>query len=776
MLERFGKFVLSYPRAILALVIFLGLLSIYPALQIRTDFNLEGFYPDDDPVIYDYQFLEQEFGRDDNAMLIGFQTDSLLTRRVLSDLHSITESLKDVQYVESVLSIWDSRQILADDDLLKFNPYLTPDGLDTLNLQFLKRELTSDPLVKNYLLNEEGNATSIVILINEEENTYENRNRMIDEIDQILNAYGSQYEFHISGIPYFRNQYVNMLNDELVIYISLSSVLIILLLWYIYRTFWGVIFPMIIVWTTLIMTVAIIYLTGGYLEIMSTTIAPILLCVGVADAVHMLSKYDDAREAGFGKRPSILEMLKTLGSATFLTSITTAIGFASLISSSVIPMKRFGIYTAAGVLLAYLITILFLPAALRRSRKKRVVDEKSGSFYPFIKKWLSRLSAFTRKRYTGILVASVLITGIFAIGIRYLDVNGQVFDDIDEDTELMRDSRFFSDNISPQFPLEFVINTNEPDAALSAELLKRVQALEDSLLQYPEIHRVSGLHTVIGEMHRALTGNDSANLPEDDDQLAQYLLLLEINNPDVLTRFINFDYSALRVTSFTEDAGSKRINEIREELRTTLNSLIPEHEVIITGTTILNADLTDKIVYSLSWSILLALSAITLVMVYMFRDFRMIVIALVPNLLPLLIVAGLMGYIGTDIKPSTAVIFTIALGIAVDDSIHYLARLRIELIERKALLPSLAATTIRTGRAIVVTSLILIAGFGTLVTSDFSSTAMMGLLVCATIFSAVLADLFLLPSLFYWFKPNLSMLKDPDATSPHPQSSGELKP
>jgi len=577
-----------------------------------------------------------------------------------------------------------------------------------------------------------------------------------------LDEYRFDYEFHTSGIPYFRNQYVNLLNGEIVMYIAISSILIILLLWYIYRTIWGVLFPMVIVWSTLLLTVAIIQLTGGYLEIMSSTIAPILLCVGVADAIHMISKYDDARESGFSKHNSIIEMLKTLGSATFLTSLTTAIGFATLFTSTVMPMRRFGIYTAAGVLLAYLVTIFFLPVILSRLKSKRIFDEKSGSFYPLLQKWLYKLSGLNRLNYRKVVIFGLLVTLIFSIGITKIEVNGKVFDDVGDDTELMQDSRFFSDQIAPQFPMEFLINTEEPDGALSVDLLQRVSQFEQKLLEYPEIHRVVGLHTLMGEVHRVLTGGkrneDLDNpLPDSDQAIAQYTLLMEINEADELYNLVDFDYRKLRITAQTEDAGSKRINEIRDEFRSEMKRLFPDEEVTVTGTTILSADLTDKIVYSLAWSIMLAIFAITFIMAMLFKSFKMALIALVPNLIPLLIVGGVMGFAGIDIKPSTAVIFTIALGIAVDDSIHYLARFRIEYLKSKAMLPSLTATTVRTGRAIIVTSLILIAGFGTLITSAFTSTAMMGILVCTTIFGALMADLFVLPSLFYWLKPKLKI-------------------
>lgn len=757
-MERLGTFLIAHPKTVLFALVIVAFAAVYPAMNIRTDFNLEGFYPDDDVVIQDYELLEEEFGRDDNAMLIGFKTDSLFTQSVLEDLYNIVEKLKNIEQLEEVISIWQAQQIRSSEYNLQFSPYIQRENLENIDLKKLKTDLTNDPFVSGFLINKEGNATSIVLQIEQEKNTYPNRNQIINQLEEILGEYSADYEFHTSGIPYFRNQYVNFLNGEIVAYIAISSILIILLLWYLYRTIWGILFPMIIVWTTLLFTIAIMQLTGGYLEIMSSTIAPILLCVGVADAIHMISKYDDARQSGLEKNSSIIEMLKTLGNATFLTSVTTAIGFASLISSTVMPMQKFGIYTAIGVLTAYLITIIFLPAALSFSRKKRVVNEQSGSLYPYLLQWLTKLSALNRIHYRKVLLFASLITLIFAIGMKNIDVNGKIFDDIGEDTKLMKDSRFFSENISPQFNMEFLIDTGEPENALKVDMMQRISLFEDKLLSYDEISRVSGLHTLMKEINKVMSDLDEpVGLPETDQAVAQFALLMEINEADQLYNLVDFDYRKLRVTAFVEDAGSKRINQIRDELNSEIESLFPDENIIVTGTTILSADLTEKIVYSLAWSIIIALIAITMIMALLFKTPKMVIIALVPNVLPLIIVAGVMGFMNVDIKPSTAVIFTIALGIAVDDSIHYLARFRIEYLRTRAMFPALTATTVRTGRALIITSLILIAGFGTLITSAFTSTAMMGILVCTTILSALIADLFVLPSLFYLLKPTIPL-------------------
>jgi hypothetical protein len=245
-------------------------------------------------------------------------------------------------------------------------------------------------------------------------------------------------------------------------------------------------------------------------------------------------------------------------------------------------------------------------------------------------------------------------------------------------------------------------------------------------------------------------------LPVDQNLIAQYLLLLEITDNDILQNVTDFDYQKLRIAAQTEDAGSKRINEIRDSIDVYLSQNFNNEEITVTGSTVLSANLVGKMVYSLASSIGLAFICISILMAFLFKDLKMVIISLIPNIMPLVLIAGIMGYLGVDIKPSTAVIFTIAFGIAVDDTIHYLARFRIELKRGLSFQDALEITTQKTGRAIIITSMILLLGFGTLITSEFTSTTLMGILISSTIFFAVIADLVVLPSLFYWLKPNLS--------------------
>jgi uncharacterized protein len=728
--------------------------SIYPASQIRTDFNLEGFFPQESPTIQDYQLLSQEFGRDDNLIAIAFETPNVLSPVVLEDIRVITTDIEKITNVTDVFSLWNANRFKNEDGQLISEPFLSTAELSTEEQVELLDELTRNPFTSNVLINSAGTVTSIIVELDDTLNSYPVRRQVIADIQAVLSFYQSTYDFRIAGIPFFRNQYVDMLNEEIIMYISISSILIMILLWGLFRNVRGILIPIGIVWLTIVLTVAFIVITGGYFEIMSSTIAPILLCVGVADSIHLLAKYQDSRLNGLAQGPALRETLIILGGATFLTSVTTAIGFGTLYTADVIPMQRFGLYTAAGVFIAFIVTIFVLPTILPWFKESSHNNDAQNQIHHALGNWLKRAFLWTNLHYQKVILISALLVSIFIYGAFELKVNGKIFDDVGEDTKVMQDSEFFNQRLVPQFPLEFVIETNESGAALSTELLKEIEEFEVYLNSFPEIHRTISLTTLLKEIHATMSPTDAAidPLPDNDQLIAQYMLLLEITDPDAASRLVDFDYTKIRLASNIEDVGSYRVNQMRDEINEWLKLRFPNETIYVSGTSVLVSDLTGNIVTSLQSSIILAFVLIGLIMGWLFKDWKLTFISLIPNLVPLIVTAGVMGFLGVDIKPSTAVIFTIAFGIAVDDSIHFLARLRIEIGRTANLREALAITTEKTGRAIILTSVILATGFGTLATSAFTSTMLMGTLTCLTIVTALLADLFLLPSLLLWMR------------------------
>ena len=772
--NRIIPLLLARPKSLLFGIAALSLVALVPAFHIKADFDLEGFYPEDAETIVEYQRIAEEFGRDDTGIIIAFKNDSLFSRQHLLRVRDIARDLKSVPHVDQIVSIWDSEDFVNHEGLLQSRPWLTMNILENdYELERVRSQMLDDPFIKGTLLGSEGTATALYIRIDEEMNTFSNRRELIAGMNEVLDPYRTHYDFNISGLPYFRTQYIETLNREILFYVSAASLLIIFILWMLFRTLIGVLLPISIVWVTILFVTAILVITGGFFEILSSTIAPILLCVGVADSVHMLSKYQDLRLQKKNRERSLKQMIIILGSATFLTSITTAIGFLTLVTSNVMPMRRFGLYTAAGVVIAFVVTMIVLPSVLQLIKNKTPVADKSRFLFQKIGVLLSGVHNIAHLHQKKIVLATLLITIAFSYGITRLKINSKVFDDIGEQSELIQQSRFLDNYLAPQFPLEIVIDTGYENGIYDPGLLQRIDLLQNHLLEYEEIEQSVSYATLMRRIDRVMRDQPDDTLPDSRSLIAQYDLLLELTGSTGASALTDFDKRQTRIIARVYDAGSYNINRMRENLGKYLKDHFPDEAVLLTGSTILSADLTGNIVSALTWSIGLAFLFISLIMSILFRNGKLVIISLLPNLIPLLVTAGFMGYTGIDIRPSTAVIFTIAFGIAVDDSIHYLARFRMETLQGISLHDAVRNTTIHTGRAIILTSLILLAGFGVLGTSSFESNMLMGLLTCLTIFTALIADLLFLPALIYWMNPQVI---SQEAASPNAQEWSETFP
>ncbi len=732
----------------------LMLASLYPASQIRTDFNIEAFFPDDDRTILEYREVSEEFGRDDNVIAVMLEHPDILTTEHLTRIDSLSVALEGMQHVTEVQSLTNARRLQNEDDNLVIREVWSPGEAAPL-----LQDIQGNPFVSGIILSADGRTTAIYITIDAEADPFRIRSEVIAEMNRIIEPYRLTYDIGITGIPYFRNQYVNMLNGEIRFYITLSTFLVMLLLGALFQSIRGIVLPLGVVWITILFTLSFMVMTGGYFEILSSTIAPILLCVGISDSVHLMSKYNDGRISGLSRRSSMKETVIVMGSATFLTSVTTFIGFITLYTSSVVPIQRFGLYTAFGVLFAFVITMFVIPAALPFFKDTVKKDLSHHKVHHLIGVMLQKLNVWIERHYKGIVIGTLVITVLVGIGAIRLKVNSFIFDDVGPENILVLDSDRFSEKLSPPFPLELILNTEVDNGILQPDYIRRLLAFEAFLDSIPEIARTTSITTLLAETHRVMQPDaplSDLTLPDAAPRIAQYMLLLEIADPDLLPSFTDFTYSKVRIAAQIEDAGSYRVNGIRRTIRLYLTEHFPESRLQQSGTSILVADLTGNMVRSLTSSILLAVVFIAGIMAWLFRNGKLIALSLIPNLVPLFITAGVMGYLGIDLKPSTAVIFTIAFGIAVDDTIHYLARLRLESWKNADLRTAIRITTEKTGRPIVLTSLILLIGFGTLMTSDFTSTVWMGSLVSMTVLVALIADVVFLPALLYWMKPDLT--------------------
>jgi len=710
---------------------------------IRFDYNIEAFLPDEDPSIEEYRDFAKRYAPDDAVVMLGFETDSLFSDGVLSAIAAITEALEEIPHVDRVHSLTNFERVVAGEDYVEHRRLL-----DAVSDSLTAREaILSDSLASGYLVNLEGTVTAIYVHINRDDKGYSVRREVIDGILGVATRYEDRFAFRYTGIPYLRNAYVDAIQGEALRYFALSSLVILIALIWLFRGIRGIVLPLAIVYLGVVWTVTVMMITGSAIDVLSSTISAMILVVGVADAVHLLARYYDGVSLGLGKKEAVRDMLIRLGTATLLTSVTTALGFATLVTSNIVPVRRFGVYTAVGVLLTFLISIILLTAVLSWMPKPRSQSSRrlSGPF----RSLMDRVDRIASTRTRLVLVMSALVFAISAVGATRVRVNAFVNDDLGHATPLYKDQKFFEENLVAPFPLEVVIS-GDTNSFNDPATLKKVEHVESFLRSQPEIGRSVSVVDLVKEMDKALNPESTGGIPERSDLISQYLFLLDLAGSEESRQLILPDRSEVRIASLVADVGSHRLSPLLASVDSVLQATFgDEMRYSKTGTIVLASRVSQHIVDSLLVSTLLAFLFVSLIMGFLYRSPVLVVISLIPNLLPLVAVAGFMGFAGIELKPATAVIFSISFGVAVDDTIHLLARLRQELKGGSLLAPAIRTSLLGTGKAVLITSVILCGGFLALTTSQFQSSVYMGGLISLTVALALAADIFLLPALLY---------------------------
>ncbi|MDX1439477.1 MAG: MMPL family transporter [Rubricoccaceae bacterium] len=719
------------------------------------DYSLENFLPESDPAIQAWKVFADRYEPDDAFVAVGLEVNDAFSAETLRDIQHITNSLSELEHVETVVSPTTFSTLDVSNDVITINPIIGeviyPDSLEN----YRERMLASEAV--GYVVNPQATAVALFVKIEQEINHYEGREVVLENIGARLAPYESEYAIHYSGFPYIRNSYANLLRFETGRYVLLSTLVVLIVLLWLFRGVRGVILPLLTVYLGVLVTVALQMLFREPIDVLSSTIAAIILVVGVADAIHLLVKYFNSLGEGLSKREAIRKMVVRLGAATFLTSLTTAIGFGTLATSPVVPMKRFGLFAGMGVMLTFIVSILLITIVLlwTPEPKSKQIDRLGRGRFDDLLLWLD---GFVRRRAKAILVASAILTAAGFAGASKLHINTYINDEMGPKTEVYQNLVWFEENLTTPWQFDVLLTGQEDDFKEPVNL-RQAETVARYLESRPEVRRVIVVTDFLKQLNQALHGDSAAyyRIPDERNLAAQQLLLLEMTDADMLRRFMDFDYGEVRIAALMEDIGSARMKVFRADLDAFLDETLSDNlEASLNGTITLAANIADYLVESMLVSIALAFVFISLIMAMLFRSTKLVLISLVPNAIPLILVAGVMGVAGVDVSPGTAVIFSISFGIVVDDTIHMLARLRQEIASGFSLADATQTSLLGTGKAVILTSIILFAGFGSLITSKFEGTADLGALVALSVFLALLADLLLLPALLHVLKPKLN--------------------
>ncbi len=748
----------KFSKALLIFIITCTLAFLYYINNLRFNYNFESFFSTKDQSLSIFNQHRATFENDNDFLLIGIvNRPSIYDSVFLTNVEALSNGIRKLPNVTQVESLLSQANLIIHRDPI-FNmeiptriPFIHSDNwkrlaADSSYLQPFKE------LKGSFITNNQDALAIMVKLPNMIPR--EDAGILIQQLDSLTANYNFE-EIHIAGKAKAETVYVKKMQHELLIFVSSSFMLIVFFLFIAYRSLWGVILPLSVVLLSVIWSLGAMGVGGKSIDLMTVLLPTIMFVVGMSDVVHFITKYLEELRNGTEKFVAIKKTIHEIGLATFLTSLTTAIGFVTLISTGIVPIQEFGIYSAIGVFLAFILAFTFLPSVLSLLPIPKMAIKKNNEAYWNRKLHLLFLWIINNK--WKVVIGCVLITATSIAGIAKIEQNSYLIDEVSDSDPLKQDFLFFEKEFSGVRPFEINIRVNEEQSSIfSYEVIQEIDKVEKYLAKNFNITNFISPTLFFKTLNRSYNGGNAAayvipGTEREYRKIKKQLALFEKRKE--LDAIVDSSKTYGRISSKIVDIGSKRMNEKNNALIKFIQDSTDTRLVSfnLTG----SANLIDKTNSELSNNMMkglaIAFAAIALIMGLLYRSFRIVIISFIPNIIPLLIIGGIIGYSGIGLKMSTSIIFTIAFGIAVDDTIHFMSKLRLELRKEKSLLYAIKNTFVGTGKAIIVTSIILVGGFLTLIYSDFNGTFFTGLFISLCLFFAVMADLLLIPVLLLLF-------------------------
>jgi len=744
--------------ALLLITIFMG----YKASQVKMSYEFNNAIPTSSQKYKDYQKFKNQFGQDGAMLVVGFQKENFFEEKFFRQFRDWSDKIKAIEGVDNMLSIADAvnitKQEIDGKASLKTAP-IFKSGVDSaataafLNLPFYK-DLLYNPISNSYL-------TAIYLeptIINSAK-----RIELVNDIEKMSAVFAKETgtELHYSGLPYIRTRLAEAIKKEMKMILIISLVFTSLVLLLFFRSIMTVIYSMLVVVLGVIWSVAILVMCGYEITLLTALLPPLIVVIGLPNCIYFLNKYHSEFAETGEKMSAIRRMVERMGIVTLFTNLTTMIGFGVFYFTYSKILKEFGLVAGLSILSVFIISLFALPAIFSylkepKTRHAKYLENK------FIAKLLGRVEGWSlnHKKIMASLYAVVAVVSV--IGLFQLEQVGHIVDDLPKENKIYKDLKFFEDEFTGIMPLEILVDARKKNKITSLGSMSKIDELVQTLRSIPEFGKPLSYIEMLKFAKQAYYDGDSLNyaIPNmyDVSFIAPYLKMKTGGDESEMGRlvesFVDQDKKLARISINIADVGSKKLPELLKKVRIEADEIFdPEkYDVSFTGTSVVFLEGSRFIINSLRDSILLALGMIFLCMIFLFKSWRTVLIALVVNMVPLAMTAGIMGWFAIPLKPSTVLVFSIALGIAIDVTIRFIVTYRQDLPRFNFDVSQTVSHTIKeTGISIIFTSFILAVGFIVFLFSQFDGTKFLGLLTSLTLLWAMAANLTLLPILLAWF-------------------------
>lgn len=745
----------KYIWVVLGLFILATAVLGYQVTKVRFDYDFEKFFPTNDDETDFFLDYRTKFSSDNDFLLIAVEANgSIFNENFLKEVDLFT---KEVEKTNSVTFV---NSITNQEEFFMFAGGAT-DSKPYIDFNDFNRERDSSRIYKNNeLINTivAKDGKSLCLFVRHEDYISKKKS---DALIQDLNGLIESHNFakvRMAGRTIGQKYYIDKMTFEMALFVGLSAFLIVFFLFIAFRSGWGILIPQIVIFSSMVWVVGGMGVFNQPINIILSILPSIMFVVSMSDVIHLVSRYLDALRDEDSVFKAITVAVKEVGLATFLTSLTTSIGFFSLYFVNVQPIKAFGIIMGFGVLIAFFLTFLTLPIMFYLfPGPKHVREQKKDHFW---RKYLEKAFLSVIRKKTTIFITTALIMLISIVGLMQIETNNFLMDDLKPDEPLKVDFDFLDEHYGGIRPFELAITVKDTSKTVwNKEVLQKIDTVEQYLAANYGVGIKNSLVTTLKVVNRsAHVGNkEYYTLPTSSRKIRKYRRAVRIvGQGEFIKTIVDSTERVTRITGSIPDLGNQVISKRNDEFLAFVKSegLDELIDFDITGT----AHLVDKNLKYLSQSLIkglgISILIVALIIGLIYRSGSILVISIITNLIPLVFIAGVMGYMGVELKTSTSIIFTIAFGIAVDDTIHFLGKFKYELLKGKGKMYALKRSYLTTGKAMILTTLILCSGFMLLIFSSFLGTFYMGLLLCVTLFVALIADLTILPvMLMAFYKP-----------------------
>ncbi len=762
------------------------------ARNIRMTYTEANMLSDDHIANVNYQKFLETFGEEGNLILLAVKDSLLFQPEQFKAWNALSDSINNLPEVTATISISDLKVLVKNKDLQAFElKSLIPQSeLNQEQITQLKNELFDRlPFYDNLLYNSETQTIQTAIYIRKDiVNSKRRKSLVFNKIIPAIDAFeiDSNIDVRISGMPYIRTLNSQNIVDEIGMFVALALLVTALIFFLFFRSWRATFITLLVVSIGVIWSCGFIGLFDYEITVLTGLIPPLIIVIGVPNAIFLINKYQQEVKKHGNQARSLQRVITKVGNATLMTNITTASGFATFIFTKSQLLVEFGIIASISIMAIFILALCIIPIlySFMPLPQKKHLNHLERRWMNGVVSWMENM---VRKNRIGIYITSVIMIIIGIIGVYQIKVSGSLIDDMPKEAQFYKDIEFFQDEFGGIMPLEILIDTRVDKGVLKLSTLKRIEKVTEQIRKIDGLSDPMSINNVVKYAKQAFyNGNPKYyQLPTNQERtfVLSYLQNMEVNDSGLLENYVDKTGRYARITCYMRDVGTNQMEEIQDRVNEIVNQEFPSsrYDVTVTGKALLFLEGTHYLIKNLVVSLSLAIILIAIFMGWIFRSVQMIIVSIIPNLLPLLTTAGLMGYLGIPIKPSTILVFSIAFGISVDDTIHFLAKYRQELISNNwKIRKSVYGALRETGVSMFYTSIVLFFGFLVFTISDFGGTKALGGLVSITLLFAMTSNLLLLPSLLLSFEKKLSnkkVFKKPviDLVAPEEQEKTQKK-